>query len=164
MSWTEPRVAMLKRMWGEGYSASDIASVLRDVSRNAVIGKVHRLGLSGRKIAHRTYSRGAERPRRRRGNPVIRQLWQAKLRQRSPSVPLIEPEPDVPPEDRVSLLDLRDDQCRFPCGDPQDADFGFCGKPVAKGLPYCPDCARKAYQPPQVSVMAVGLKAAKVSA
>ena len=48
MSWTDERVELLKKMWGEGQSASQIAKELGGVTRNAVIGKVHRLGLSNR--------------------------------------------------------------------------------------------------------------------
>lgn len=57
MAWTEERVSVLKRMWTEGHSASQIAKSLGEVTRNAVIGKVHRLGLSGRATPSRPVKR-----------------------------------------------------------------------------------------------------------
>jgi GcrA cell cycle regulator len=127
-------------------SASQIAKQLGGVTRNAVIGKVHRLGLAGRA----TPSRPAKRPVRT-----------ARPRTLGPSVPRLRPInampsvviPDLEPmkfEDgkAASVLTLNDTMCKYPIGDPTDASFAFCGRSSASG-PYCADHARLAYQPSQ---------------
>jgi len=146
MGWTEERVTLLRKLWAEGLSASQIAKQLGGVTRNAVIGKVHRLGLAGRA----TPSRPAKRPVRPARPRVI-----------GPTAPRLRPAtsmptvviPDLEPlklEDgsAANVLTLRDSMCKFPIGDPNDADFAFCGRGVATG-PYCADHAQLAYQPSQ---------------
>ncbi|MGE0829297.1 MAG: GcrA family cell cycle regulator [Hyphomonadaceae bacterium] len=157
MGWTEERVALLKKLWAEGHSASQIAKQIGGVTRNAVIGKVHRLGLAGRA----TPSRPAKRPARPR--PQRSQL---------PSAPRVRPNNPgggyAPPvltvvldplrfEDGsvATVLTLRDDMCKFPIGNPDDADFAFCGRASCAG-PYCADHARLAYQPSQAKRRRVG--------
>ena len=146
MGWTDDRVATLRKLWAEGLSASQIAKQLGGVTRNAVIGKVHRLGLAGRA----TPSRPAKRPVRASRPRVI-----------GPSAPRLRPAqsmptvviPDLEPlkfEDgkTASVLTLNESMCKFPIGDPNDADFAFCGRGAVCG-PYCQDHARLAYQPSQ---------------
>ena len=156
MSWTDERVETLKKLWTEGLSASQIASRLGGVSRNAVIGKVHRLGLSGRATTTRNKP---SRPRPRigtikrppkprfgqPGNPAYRSLYQ-------PGAEPYEPAPedlDIAVEDRVKLVELKECSCRWPIGDPQTSDFGFCNRKAVEGLTYCETHARRAFQPPQ---------------
>lgn len=161
MAWTDERVELLKKLWSEGLSASQIAGRLGSVTRNAVIGKVHRLGLSGRATTsrvktHRTRPRmaqtaaaGVKRPPKQRfatvGNPAVRALYQPEA---EPFVPA-EAELDIPLKDRKSIQTLTECSCRWPIGDPQRADFYFCGKDKVPGLPYCEFHARRAFQPPQ---------------
>jgi GcrA cell cycle regulator len=146
MNWTDERVALLRKLWAEGLSASQIAKQLGGVTRNAVIGKVHRLGLAGRA----TPSRPAKRPVRPQRPRVI-----------GPSAPRLRPASTVPAvfvpqleplrgEDgrTTTVLTLNEQTCKFPIGDPNDADFAFCGRGAAGG-PYCADHARLAYQPSQ---------------
>jgi GcrA cell cycle regulator len=146
MGWTDERVTLLRKLWAEGLSASQIAKQLGGVTRNAVIGKVHRLGLAGRA----TPSRPAKRPVRT-----------ARPRVMGPSAPRLRPPstlpavviPDLEPltfEDgkAANVLTLNESMCKFPIGDPTDVNFAFCGR-GAKCGPYCEDHARLAYQPSQ---------------
>jgi GcrA cell cycle regulator len=156
MGWTEERVEQLKKLWADGLSASQIAAELGGITRNAVIGKVHRLGLSGRAKAP---SSGIPRPRKTRPPHMLRAA-RPSLRGNTALArhaalayelaPEAEPEPIeniIPIGQRCSLLELNDSKCRWPIGDPGSPDFFFCGgKPVGE-LPYCAYHARIAYQP-----------------
>ena len=136
MAWTEERVEQLKALWTEGLSASQIARVLGEVTRNAVIGKVHRLGLAGRAGPRRS-----DRPRHSSSHRSVA---------RAPAV-----EPEIVEEDPIVLddgsfatvLTINDRMCRWPIGDPSENEFHFCGRNPKAGSPYCEAHARKAYQP-----------------
>jgi GcrA cell cycle regulator len=154
MGWNDERVELLKKLWGEGLSASQIAARLGAVTRNAVIGKVHRLGLSGRATtsrmkSHRPRARVAKRVARARypqsGNPALRALYHPEA---EPYTPPAE-ELVIPLHERKTIQTLSEQSCRWPIGDPQLADFHFCGKGKVNGLPYCEFHARRAFQPPQ---------------
>ncbi len=160
MSWTDERVEQLRKLWSEGLSASQIAGRLGGVTRNAVIGKVHRLGLSGRATTsrmktHRPRARAAVPAKRpvskasprfaQLGNPALRALYQPEA---EPFVPAAE-ELVIPLAERKTIQTLVECSCRWPIGDPQQADFHFCGKNKVPGLPYCEFHARRAFQPPQ---------------
>jgi GcrA cell cycle regulator len=156
MGWNDERVDLLKKLWSDGLSASQIAGRLGGVTRNAVIGKVHRLGLSGRATtsrmkSHRPRGRGqvAKRLMKPRfanlGNPALRQLY---LGDTEPYIPSAE-ELVIPPSERRSIQTLTEVCCRWPIGDPQQSDFHFCGRSKVVGLPYCEFHARRAFQPPQ---------------
>ena len=158
MSWTEERVEQLKKLWTEGHSASQIANQLGGVTRNAVIGKVHRLGLSGRA----TPSRPVKRPPRlsrpkpapqRVERPVAPTPEVAAPQQQQPStLPAVakSTEPLDPVKlangDFASVLNIRESMCKWPIGDPMDKDFAFCGR-AASGGPYCAEHAKVAFQP-----------------
>lgn len=146
MSWTDERVEQLKKLWADGLSASECARHIGGMSRNAVIGKVTRLGLPGRKVKVRrpardpfnTEDRRTERKTAPRAVPKKSTInWRA------------EPLPDVPVTDvaRVALADLEPHHCRWPIGDPKHASFGFCGCKKVEGLPYCNAHAHRAYTP-----------------
>lgn len=156
MSWTDERVDLLKKLWSEGLSASQIAGRLGSVTRNAVIGKVHRLGLSGRATTsrmktHRPRARLANSNKRAvvkqrfatLGNPAVRALYTGDA---EPYVPMAE-ELVIPMAERKYIQTLTDVSCRWPIGDPQAAEFHFCGKDKVTGLPYCEFHARRAFQP-----------------
>ena len=152
MNWTDERVELLKRLWAEGLSASQIAAELGGITRNAVIGKVHRLGLSGRAKAPAS---AAPRQRKARPQPLVRVARPASrgntaLAHAYEYEP--EPEPEVvdnviPMGQRRSLLELTESTCRWPIGDPGSADFYFCGGSTSPGAPYCGYHSRIAYQP-----------------
>ncbi len=143
--WTDTRTERLKQLLADGHSASGIAALLGEVTRNAVIGKVHRLGLAGRKTTSRQPV-----PRRtssRRDSSGRVELRQAPARFARPASPL----PPAPPPPVAALMlplrQLRADQCRWPIGDPKEAGFGFCGCQKAPGIPYCGHHAAIAYNP-----------------
>ncbi len=164
MAWTDERIALLTKLWTEGYTASQIAGQFGDVTRNAVIGKVHRLGLSGRAATSRF--RPARMKVRTRpkapaphthmhyptmGNAALAPV--AEVMEKTRTAPFLRPVPR-PAEaaapaccDRVSLLDLPEYGCRWPVGDPEHEDFGFCGARKADGFSYCEHHAKVAYQP-----------------
>ena len=124
MSWTDERVALLKQLWGEGKTAAEIAKELGEgVTRNAVIGKAHRLKLSNRVSP-------------------IQQNDNVKQEEPQKKPEVIK----VKPKGGVKLADLKERMCRWPVGDPKEADFHFCGCQVTTGLPYCAEHAKIAYQ------------------
>lgn len=155
MAWTEERIEQLKTLWKDGLSASQIARRLGGTTRNAVIGKVHRLGLPGRvvPVVRRTFSK----PRRRIVKPAAPQRIVAaitprvRLRPDFPTEPLPLPVDDyyVAPERRKGVLELTADDCRWPIGDPREPGFYFCDQRAAPGLPYCEGHCRQAYQQPE---------------
>jgi GcrA cell cycle regulator len=151
MSWNDERVELLKKLWADGLSASQIAAELGGVTRNAVIGKVHRLGLSGRA---KSPSSGIPRPRKPRSHMmrVARPLSRGANALALAYEMEPEPEPElieniIPIGQRRTLLELSDKTCRWPIGDPATPDFFFCGGNPLEGLPYCNYHARVAYQP-----------------
>ncbi len=161
MAWTEERVELLKKLWAEGLSASQIANRFGDITRNAVIGKVHRLGLAGRATTQRIKAtrtrKQSSKPRRARSprfprlpgaREALRKLGSEPLPERSFE---IEGELEIPLEERASIETLTPHSCRWPIGDPTHEDFHFCGRTKMPGLPYCEFHAHKAYQPLQSS-------------
>ena len=157
MGWNEERVELLKKLWAEGLSASQIASRLGGVTRNAVIGKVHRLGLSGRATSSRSSNprpRRAHVPRQHRapsllfgtrGNTALKPEYEAEF----DPLPLPVEELVIPLNERASILTLKEAMCHWPIGDPGEPEFHFCGRKSIGGLPYCEHHARMAYQPVQ---------------
>ncbi len=148
MAWTDDRVEMLKKLWMDGLSASQIARQMGGVTRNAVIGKVHRLGLSGRATPARV--------------STARVNLRTHAQPSTPSMPgrtrpredfdikddIIEaPIPILSPEERTSTLHLTEQTCKWPIGDPGTSGFHFCGAKAKSGSPYCAHHAQIAYQP-----------------
>ncbi|KAF2992059.1 GcrA cell cycle regulator [Methylocystis sp. MJC1] len=166
MSWTDERVDLLRKLWSDGLSASQVAAELGPgITRNAVIGKIHRLGL-----AERAKTANAPRPRAAKAAPR-----QAAVSAPAASAPRVgghavlgnvalaftpetvvvarvtpNEEVVIPMSERVTLMELRESMCRWPMGDPTTPDFRFCGgKSPIGGGPYCAHHARIAYQPAQ---------------
>ncbi len=167
MPWTDDRVELLKKLWSEGLSASQIAARLaQGVTRNAVIGKVHRLNLSGR--AQQPRNAAPRAPRKQRepshpgrgtgtpslptaGNTALKPMIRAEAQPRPAALPAPEPMRlvDIPKGGRITILHLSDKTCKWPIGDPGHDDFCFCGHGPRDGSPYCEYHARLAYQPLQ---------------
>ncbi len=152
MAWTDERVEQLKKLWAEGLSASQIAKQLGGVTRNAVIGKVHRLGLSGRATPSRP-TRRAAKPSRPRTTTASTAPARAAPRP-SPSAPPAPVEAPVEPAvlpsgDYATVLTLRDSMCKWPIGDPSSSNFRFCGRKTGESSTYCDAHANMAYQPSQ---------------
>jgi GcrA cell cycle regulator len=153
MRWTDERVETLKKLWADGLSASQIAGELGGITRNAVIGKVHRLGLSGRAKSPTT---AAPRPRKARAHAHMLRVSRPAIRGNTALAHAYEqeaePEPQlvdniIPIGQRRTILELTEDTCRWPIGDPGSADFFFCGGQTITSLPYCAYHSRVAYQP-----------------
>jgi GcrA cell cycle regulator len=155
MTWTDERVELLKKLWTDGLSASQIAGELGGITRNAVIGKVHRLGLSGRAKAPSSASPRPRKPRAashvfRTARPLIRGNTALAANTAASYELEVEPEPIeniIPIGQRCSILELNEDKCRWPIGDPGQPDFFFCGGKPVSSLPYCAYHSRIAYQP-----------------
>jgi len=153
MNWTDERVELLKKLWADGLSASQIAAELGGITRNAVIGKVHRLGLSGRA---KSPASAAPRPRKTRAPAHMLRVTRPQVRGKTALAQAFEYEPEPEPEltdniipmgQRRTILELTEDTCRWPIGDPGASDFFFCGGNTISGLPYCAFHSRVAYQP-----------------
>ena len=131
MAWTDDRVEILTKLWGEGLSASQIARELGDVTRNAVIGKVHRLGLAGRASPTRPKSRVRHRePSNFSSNFDSKDRFSENL--------------DGEP---INILMLTEKICKWPIGEPTDEDFRFCGRGRSANSVYCEEHTKLAYQP-----------------
>ena len=175
MGWTEERVELLKKLWLEGLSASQIAGVLGEgVTRNAVIGKVHRLKLTGRAKPASSTPRARTAPRapgiRRapsgggvsRPSSGIASMMKSRSMAPAPmhGATALKMEPEmvveayaapqvqelyIPEDQRLTLLQLNEHTCKWPIGDPMTTDFYFCGQHSEEGKPYCDFHSRRAY-------------------
>ena len=135
MAWTEQMVEDLKKMWHEGLTTGEIGKRL-GVSKNSIVGKVHRLQLSGRPSP-------------------IKKKDEISEEKAAPAKPAkeekFEPVAKMPVKDshshcgKTSLTDLDNHTCRWPVGDPKDENFHFCGKKVKIGQTYCEEHANIAY-------------------
>ena len=139
MSWTEEKVAKLKELWSKGHTASQIAEALGDTTRNAVIGKAHRLNLEARAPSKQSgqSSTSVNRPARKGAAPISRK---AKFR----SILL---DKNFEPENPKSLEDLTDQTCKWPIGHPTEEKFYFCGRKPEGEFPYCKLHVLYAFQP-----------------
>ncbi|MFP6743687.1 MAG: GcrA family cell cycle regulator [Alphaproteobacteria bacterium] len=148
MTWTPERITELKRLWETGASTAEIGRQL-DVSKNAVVGKVHRLGLPGRPSPIRREARTVARPgvaeSRPRSRPQIPGEFEASpIMAQGESVPRAAAEAEA--ECRAqAVVDLHAPPCQWPFGDPGEEDFHFCGAPSLTGRPYCPEHCDRAY-------------------
>ena len=116
MSWTTDKIKQLKKLWSKGRSTVEIAKEL-GISKNSVIGKVHRLELTARP------------------SPIKKK-----------EVKVVAPAPQKKKNTgKCHLMDLKTNTCRWPIGDPENEDFHFCGKQTATGKPYCPEHCKEAY-------------------
>lgn len=176
MSWTDDRVETLKTMWGEGKSASQIAKELGGVTRNAVIGKVHRLGLSNRatpakttkeKPAPKEAAKPKVAPKHEKEKSAAAKILESpvSLPIRRPIITAGQPLPPQPSNSEISqealatvaevekkakklnLMQLTEKTCKWPIGDPATDEFWFCGLNVQTGKPYCEAHNAVAFQP-----------------
>ena len=173
MSWTDERIEQLKSLWEQGMTASQIAEALGGVSRNAVIGKAHRLDLQARPSPVRGGESGGEVRTKpappppvapatvevppapqpaavaAKAAPVAASLPTGPVAPAGPAAPprrMIPAKPSAEIRGKTSLLDLTDKICRWPLGHPGEADFHFCGEPVHLSFPYCRSHCALAYQ------------------
>lgn len=145
MSWTDDRVELLRKLWGEGHTAAEIAKKLGNVTRNAVIGKAHRLKLPSR--VSPIQSNKAKKVKAANTNiKVVKPVDTKEKKTRETKLPPTVSAHDKPTGPLIPLNELKAGGCRWPSGDPRHDDFGFCGEKSMTGLPYCMDHAQLAYQ------------------
>lgn len=147
VDWNEEHVALLKKLWTEGLSGSQVAARIPGATRSAVLGKIHRLDMPLRQPRI-----GMGRPReRRKPRPYIPRRARAKAAPPNMRPSRLPPPPPFDIEEpvslNVSLMALTDFMCRWPVGDPRDNDFHFCGHRIFNGFSYCEYHTRVAYQP-----------------
>ena len=140
MSWTEEKVAKLKELWGKGNTASQIAEIIGGISRNAVIGKAHRLNLSA-KIKTRTATSNQNFER-----TIDEKNIKIKRGRKSKFKSLII-EKNFEPEKPKQLEELDENSCKWPIGHPNEKSFYFCGRSSLKDFSYCKLHLLYAYQP-----------------
>jgi GcrA cell cycle regulator len=177
MSWTDDRVDQLSRLWMEGRSASQIAATLGGgLTHNAVIGKIHRLGLAGRvktstasepdassAAAEEAVAELAAVSRRMatRVSAVASVTMAAPITHGATALAVSEAPAEalkparvteevvVPLSLKVTIVELRESMCKWPIGDPSSSEFRYCGSPSHNGTPYCQHHGKLAYQPAQ---------------
>ena len=140
MSWNEEKIKKLTELWGKGNTASQIAEIIGGISRNAVIGKAHRLNLSSKiKTRNATSSQNFE------NNSEENDTKQRQVRKSKFKSLLIEK--DFEPENPKKLEELDESSCKWPIGHPQEKLFYFCGRSSLKDFSYCKLHLLYAYQP-----------------
>ena len=140
MSWNEEKVEKLKELWGKGSTASQIAEIIGGISRNAVIGKAHRLNLSS-KIKTRNASSSQNFD-----NSLEENSSKQRIGRKSKFQSLII-EKDFEPENPKKLEELDESSCKWPVGHPEEQSFYFCGRSSLKDFSYCKLHLLYAYQP-----------------
>ena len=140
MSWTDEKVSKLKELWGKGNTASQIAEIIGGISRNAVIGKAHRLNLSA-KIKTRAATSSKNFDNSKEENNI-----KSKRGRKSRFKSLII-DKDFEPENPKQLEELDENSCKWPIGHPDEKDFYFCGRTSLKDFSYCKLHLLYAYQP-----------------
>ena len=141
MSWNDEKVAKLKELWGKGKTASQIAEIIGGISRNAVIGKAHRLNLSA-KIKTRASSNTNNNFRSNNQNNLDKLRKGRRSRFKSLII-----EKDFEPENPKQLEELDENSCKWPIGHPNEKSFYFCGRTSLKDFSYCRLHLLYAYQP-----------------
>ena len=140
MSWTDEKVKKLKDLWGKGQTASQIAEIIGSVSRNAVIGKAHRLNLSAKIKARSTFSSnniGSKEP----NNNVLKK---GSRKHRFKSLLL---DKNFEPARNLKLEDLNEQTCKYMDGHPNEKDSSFCGRKTLEKFSYCPLHLMIVFQP-----------------
>ena len=172
MEWTEQRIEILRKLWGQGQTASQIAAILGGITRNAVIGKAHRLGLTGRPSPIKREAGASPQPRRRAVAPSSRRLPGSGQPGQVHGQPLPqthgisaaqhaptpraeahtetvtrEAPPPAPPRQNSprTASHVGSKTCSWPMGDPKQPGFHFCGEPAEAGKPYCGHHCHVAY-------------------
>ena len=130
MSWNEEKVNKLKELWGKGNTASQIAEIIGGISRNAVIGKAHRLNLSA-KIKTRTATSNQNFDNSLKDNQEIHQKRGRKSKFKSLII-----EKDFEPENPKQLEELDESSCKWPIGHPDEKSFYFCGRSSLQAFSY----------------------------
>ena len=139
MSWNEQKVNKLKELWGNGSTASQIAEIIGGISRNAVIGKAHRLNLSSKIKTKNLSSSQTFNNNSEKNNSKQKQVRKAKFKS-------LIIEKDFEPENPKKLEELDETSCKWPIGHPEEKSFYFCGRSSLKDFSYCKLHLLYAYQ------------------
>ena len=139
MSWTPEKVEKLKELWGKGSTASEIAQILGGVTRNAVIGKAHRLNLSGKIQTKKSSTLSAS------NSENESKISRKNLRRGKFKSLIIDK--DFEPENPKQLEELDENSCKWPIGHPNEENFYFCGRTSLKDFSYCRLHLLYAFQP-----------------
>ena len=139
MGWEIEKVEKLKKLWGKGHTASRIAEMIGDVSRNAVIGKAHRLNL-----AARANTKISQKNKKQNVNPNQEKAGRQSRKSKFKSLLL---DKNFEPENPKTLEELDEITCRWPVGHPDEKDFYFCGRKPEKDFSYCKLHILYAFQP-----------------
>tara|TARA_X000000368_G_C23040184_1_gene716500 strand:+ start:1762 stop:2265 length:504 start_codon:yes stop_codon:yes gene_type:complete len=141
MSWNDEKIEKLKSLWSEGHTASQIAEMLGDTTRNAVIGKAHRLKLEARAPSRQTSTASTNkqdtRPAKKAQQPMSR-------KSKFMSILL---DKNFEPEKPTQLEELTESTCKWPIGHPDEKNFYFCGRKPIDSFPYCKLHVLYAFQP-----------------
>ena len=141
MNWDEAKVSKLKELWGKGNTASQIAEIIGGISRNAVIGKAHRLNLSYKiKASSSSLNQNLNNTHNKENN--LKEKRGRKSRFKSLII-----EKDFEPENPKKLEELDESSCKWPIGHPEEESFYFCGRSSLKDFSYCKLHLLYAYQP-----------------
>ena len=140
MSWTPERQKKLKELWKKGYTASQIATMIGETTRNAVIGKAHRLNLEARVVSKKTFTTLIAK----KGNNV--EIKQEKLSRKARFKALLL-DKNFEPENPKKLEELAEDTCKWPIGHPYEEQFYFCGRKPMEKFSYCRLHVLYAFQP-----------------
>jgi len=140
MSWTPERENKLKELWTKGHTASQIAGLLGDTTRNAVIGKAHRLNLEARAVSKKS---------QHKAKTDIEKTSEVKIQKlgRKARFKALLLDKNFEPENPKKLDELTDETCRWPIGHPHEENFYFCGRKSLEKLPYCKLHVLYAFQP-----------------
>ena len=137
MSWTEEKVSKLKELWGKGQTASQIAEILGGESRNAVIGKAHRLNLSSKIKTRQTGQK----------NPLVNEKTQIKLKGKRGKFKSLLLDKNFEPAKNLNLEELTEETCKYMEGNPNEKDASFCGRKNVEKFSYCPLHLMMVFQP-----------------
>jgi len=139
MAWTDDRIDKLKQLWGKGNTASQIAQIIGDVTRNAVIGKANRLNLSN-KISRKSSIHASSAFHKEKSTSLPKKGRRTKFKS-------LIIEKNFEPENPLQLEELNDNTCKWPIGHPNESNFYFCGRTSLKDFPYCKLHLLYAFQP-----------------
>ena len=140
IGWTPERESKLKDLWSKGHTASQIATLIGDTTRNAVIGKAHRLNLKARAVSKKN-------PSISKKNDEDNEKIKSKSQSRKSRFKSLLLDKDFEPENPKQLEELTDDTCRWPIGHPYEKEFYFCGRKPLEKFPYCKLHILYAFQP-----------------